>query len=104
MSSVSEHLQTSDGLPALTRESVEQTIHDILVSQFDVEPGAISPSAKLTEALDLDSLALIEFRQILEGLYEIELSSDQASRIETIGDLSTIILELAPVVEGEALR
>jgi acyl carrier protein len=100
MSSVSEHQQTSDGLPVLTKESVEQTIHDILVSQFDVEPSAVSSSAKLTKTLDLDSLALIEFRQILEGLYEIELSSDRASRVETIDELSTIILELAPVSEG----
>jgi acyl carrier protein len=102
MSSVSEQPETVGAPPALTRESVEQTIHDILVSQFDVEPGAVSQSAKLTDTLDLDSLALIEFRQILEGLYDIELSSDQTSRIETIGDLSAIIVEMAPAVDGES--
>jgi acyl carrier protein len=88
--------------PILTQEAVEQTIHDVLVSQFDVEPGAVSPSAKLTDALDLDSLALIEFRQIIEGLYEIELNSQQAKRVETIGALSATILELAPATDGES--
>jgi acyl carrier protein len=88
--------------PVLTREAVEQTIHDILVSQFDVEPGAVSSTAKLTDTLALDSLALIEFRQILEGLYDIELTSDRAARIETIGDLSAIIMELAPATDGKS--
>lgn len=104
MSAVSEHAGMSATPPALTKEAIEQTIHDILVSQFDVEPGAVSSSAKLTETLDLDSLALIEFRQILEGLYDVELGSDRVSRVETIGDLSATILELAPATGAEGPR
>jgi acyl carrier protein len=104
MSSVSEQPQTTAGAPALTRESVEQTIRETLISQFEVDPSAISPSAKLTKTLDLDSLALIEFRQILEGLYGIELGSDRSSKIETVGDLSAVIMRLAPAASGESVQ
>jgi acyl carrier protein len=104
MSAVSEHAGIPATPPALNVEAIEQTIHDILVSQFEVDPGAISSAAKLTETLDLDSLALIEFRQILEGLYGIELGSEHVSRVETIGDLSAAILELAPAAAGEGER
>lgn len=104
MSTVSEHAGMAATPPVLTKEAIEQTIHDILVSQFDVEPGAISPAAKLTKTLDLDSLALIEFRQIIEGHYDIELTSEHASRIETIDDLSRIVMELAAPAAGESSR
>jgi acyl carrier protein len=96
MSSVSEPAQADPATPALTRESVRQTIHDTLVSQFEVDPGTITPEAKLSETLDLDSLALIEFRQILEGIYNVQLGSDRSAKVQTVGDLSELILAHAP--------
>lgn len=54
--------------------------------ELGVDPGLITKRARLREDLEMDSLDLVELIMMIEDRYSIEISDEDAQRIETVGD------------------
>lgn len=69
---------------AATKESVQCTISDALET-VGADSGQIRLDARL-EALDVDSLDLVEIAQVVEDEYGVDIRGEDARRFETVGD------------------
>jgi acyl carrier protein len=82
---------TSDSAapPATTLD----TLRDILVANFPVQPDAVTRDARL-DALDIDSLSVVEVLFEVEDRFGITIPSDSGSQrntLKTIGDLTDFV-------------
>ncbi|MFI1184279.1 acyl carrier protein [Streptomyces sp. NPDC020799] len=60
------------------------------LAQFGVEAGEVDPAATLGE-LGLDSLAQVEFADVLQERFQVAVSDDDMSGETTLGDLLTLL-------------
>jgi acyl carrier protein len=67
-----------------TKESIEKTIADALVN-VGADPDEIAPDATF-EALDVDSLDLVEVAQVIDEEYGVEIRGEDAQKFETVRD------------------
>lgn len=67
-----------------TKESVERTIFGALET-VGADPDEIKPEATF-EALDVDSLDLVEVAQVVEEEHGIEIRGEDAQKFETVAD------------------
>lgn len=80
-------------MPIATKQDVEQRVHDALV-EFGADADSIAPDARF-EALDVDSLDLVELAQIAEDDYGVAITTEDLKRIETVGQAVDLIAERA---------
>jgi acyl carrier protein len=76
----------------VTPEAVEKVIFDG-VEEIGAE-GEISREAAF-EALDLDSLDLVELAQIVEDEFGVELDGDAVKDVKTVGDVIDLVVARA---------
>lgn len=80
----------------MERQEVFELVRDHLAEELEVDPGRIQEGTRFKDDLDADSLDLYELVMELEDHYGISVSEEQASRIETVGDAVSFVLEHAP--------
>ena len=73
-----------------TTESVEQVIFDGL-AEVGAERDQISRDATF-EALDVDSLDLVEIAQIVEDEFGVELEGDDVKDLRTVGEVIDLVV------------
>jgi acyl carrier protein len=73
-----------------TNERVEKVIFDGLV-EVGAERDAIKRDATL-EALDVDSLDLVEVAQIVEDEFGVNLEGDAVQNVRTVGDVVDLVV------------
>jgi acyl carrier protein len=78
----------------VTNEQIEERVRTALV-EFGVEPGRISRDAEL-EALDVDSLDLVELAQIIEDEYGVRLQGDDMVEVKTVGQAIDLVTSRLP--------
>jgi acyl carrier protein len=66
----------------VTREEIEQRVFKAL-EEFGAEPDQINPDAEF-EAMDVDSLDLVELAQIVEDEYGVQLKGEDMEGIKTV--------------------
>jgi acyl carrier protein len=66
--------------------SVEQRVKQIIVEQLGVNESEVTPEAKFVDDLGADSLDLVELVMALEEEYNMEISDEEAEKIQTVGD------------------
>jgi acyl carrier protein len=74
-----------------TPQDVESTVIENLVT-FGADRDAVSRDATL-EAIDVDSLDLVELTQVIEETYAIDLEGADFKQIRTVGDIVDLVLE-----------
>lgn len=57
----------------------------IVVDQLGVEPELVMPEASFVEDLNADSLDLVELIMAFEEEYSMEISDEDAAKIQTVG-------------------
>ena len=72
---------------------VEEKVRDIIVEQLGVAPGEVVPEASLIDDLGADSLDIVELVMAIEEEFDLEISDDDAERMQTIGDAITYVDE-----------
>jgi acyl carrier protein len=77
-----------------TTQSVETVIVDGLV-EIGAERESISREATF-EALDVDSLDIVELAQIIEDEFGVELDGDAVKDVRTVGDVVDLVVARAP--------
>ena len=71
-------------------QQVEKVIFDGL-EEVGAEPDAISREAEF-EALDVDSLDLVELAQIVEDEFGVRLEGDDLKGLTTVGDVIDLVV------------
>lgn len=67
--------------------STEQEVIDIIVEQLGVDRDDVTPSSKLVEDLNADSLDLTELNMTFEERLGREIPPDEAEKFKTVGDI-----------------
>jgi acyl carrier protein len=66
--------------------SVEEKVKNIIVDKLSVEPDEVVPEASFVDDLGADSLDLVELIMAMEEAFDIEISDDQAEKLQTVKD------------------
>ncbi len=77
----------------VTREQIEQRVLEAL-EEFGAEPSQIEPDAEF-EALDVDSLDLVELAQIVEEEWGVEITAKDMEGLKTVGQALDLVAERA---------
>ena len=61
-------------------------VKDIIVDQLDVDADKITMEASFKEDLEADSLDVVELVMEFEDAFDMEISDEDAEKIQTVGD------------------
>jgi acyl carrier protein len=73
-----------------TREEIEQRVFKAL-EEFGAEPDQINADAEF-EAMDVDSLDLVELAQIVEDEYGVQLKGEDMEGIQTVRQAVDLVM------------
>lgn len=79
---------------SLTAEGVIAELDRILVEQFELDPAAITPEARLREDLDLDSLDAADMLVLIEKKFGIRMDDTVVRTFRTVGDVYAYVRTL----------
>lgn len=65
---------------------IEGQVKKVISEQLGIEIGEIRTEAKFVDDLGADSLDLVEMIMSLEDIFEIEISDEEAEKIQTVKD------------------
>jgi acyl carrier protein len=74
----------------VTREEIEQRVFTAL-EEFGAEPDKINADAEF-EAMDVDSLDLVELAQIVEDEYGVQLKGEDMEGIKTVRQAVDLVM------------
>ncbi|WLV25730.1 acyl carrier protein [Aciduricibacillus chroicocephali] len=61
-------------------------VKDIIVDQLDVDADKVTMEASFKEDLEADSLDVVELVMEFEDAFDMEISDEDAEKIQTVGD------------------
>jgi len=73
--------------------SVEEKIKNIIVEKLSVEADEVVMAASFVDDLGADSLDLVELIMAMEEAFDMEISDDQAEKLQTVQDAMNYIKE-----------
>ncbi|MCS1351363.1 acyl carrier protein [Mechercharimyces sp. CAU 1602] len=71
-------------------ETLER-VKRIIVDRLDVDASEVTLEASVKDDLDADSLDITDLMLELEDEFGLEISDEEAEKIETVGDIVTYI-------------
>jgi acyl carrier protein len=77
-----------------TRQEIEQRMFKAL-EEFGAEPDQIGPDAEF-EAMDVDSLDLVELAQIVEDEYGVQLKGEDMEGVTTVRQAVDLVVSKLP--------
>lgn len=86
----------------MTQMDVFQTLKDTLVDEFELDPDAITPEARLNEDLDIDSIDAVDMIIKMQELTGCKVSPEDFKQVRTVGDVEQVIQNLLSEKEAAA--
>jgi acyl carrier protein len=80
----------------MTRDEVLTLIRSHLADELELDPARITEDTHFKQDLDADSLDLYTLVQELEDVYGVQMSDEQAARIQTVRQAVDFVLEHLP--------
>ena len=77
----------------MAEKSIEEKVKDIIVEQLGVNPEQVTPQASFIEDLGADSLDIVELVMAFEEEFGVEVSDEDAEKLQTVGDVIKYIEE-----------
>jgi acyl carrier protein len=77
-----------------TRQEIEQRVFKAL-EEFGAEPDQINPDAEF-EAMDVDSLDLVELAQIVEEEYGVQLKGEDMEGVKNVSQAVDLVTSKLP--------
>lgn len=75
----------------MAEDDVLERVKKIVVDRLGVNEADVKPEASFKEDLDADSLDIVELVMELEDEFNLEISDEDAEKIQTVGDVITYI-------------
>lgn len=75
--------------------SIEERVKQIVAEQLGVDDAQVTPEASFMDDLGADSLDTVELVMALEEEFDIEISDEDAEKIQTVQDAINYINENA---------
>jgi acyl carrier protein len=72
---------------------MEEKVRKIIAEKLSVELDEVIPDASFVDDLGADSLDLVELIMAMEESFDIEISDDEAEKLQTVQDAITYIKE-----------
>jgi acyl carrier protein len=89
----------------MTEAEVIKIINESMVEEFELDPEAMVPEARLVNDLEMDSLDFIDLVIVLQNAFDVKLRDDPNVReIRTLGDLHILIVNKKKQLEAEDLK
>ncbi|MBE3577366.1 MAG: acyl carrier protein [Limnochordales bacterium] len=66
---------------------IEARVKKIVAEQLQVEPERVTPEASFVDDLGADSLDIVELVMAFEEEFGMEISDEEAEKIQTVGDV-----------------
>jgi acyl carrier protein len=74
-------------------KTVERRVIEIIVEQLGVGEDEVTPEASFIDDLGADSLDLVELIMAMEEEFGLEISDEEAEKIQTVQDVISYINE-----------
>ncbi|MCU0331480.1 MAG: acyl carrier protein [Candidatus Kapabacteria bacterium] len=71
--------------------TVAQKVTEIIVTKLGVEESEVTPAASFTNDLGADSLDTVELIMEFERAFNMQISDDDAAKIQSVGDAISYI-------------
>ncbi len=71
--------------------SIEEKVKQIVAEQLGVDEGQVTENASFMDDLGADSLDTVELVMALEEEFDIEISDEDAEKIQTVNDAITYV-------------
>ena len=78
----------------VTREEIFAHVKQLLVGQFELDQEAVTPSARLYDDLDIDSIDAVDLMVELKGFTGKKLNPEIFKNIRTVDDVVSAIFDL----------
>ncbi|WP_100487654.1 acyl carrier protein [Sporolactobacillus pectinivorans] len=75
----------------MAEADVLERVKKIVVDRLGVDEADVKPEASFKDDLDADSLDIVELVMELEDEFNLEISDEDAEKIQTVGDVITYI-------------
>ena len=67
-------------------DDIQQKVTDLIVDQLGVDADSINADAHFIDDLGADSLDTVELVMAFEEEFDMEISDEDAEKLETVGD------------------
>ena len=80
-----------------SKEEIYQLLSKLLQDMFEIEAKDISPSARLYEDLDIDSIDAVDLIVELRGITGKQIDPDEFKAVRTVDDVVNAIANIVEV-------
>ncbi len=77
-----------------THDEIFERIRSTLVQLFDLEPGEITPEARLFDDLEIDSIDVVDLMDHVRRYTGRKVTAEDFRSVRTVGDLTAVIERL----------
>ena len=87
----------------MTNDEIIKTINEALIKEFELEEDKMAPDATLFDALELDSLDMVDMVIVLENAFKFKITEEEEIRgIRTLGDIHNFVIKKSDQIRKES--
>lgn len=75
----------------MTKTEILERVRSTMAEMFELDPGAITPEARLIEDLDLDSIDAIDMAVKMQEITGKRVEEAELRKLRTIGDIVNLL-------------
>ncbi len=77
----------------MQRNEIEIKVNDFLIDEFEIDPNAIEPEAKLVDDLGIESLDFVDIVVVIESEFGFKVKREEMADVRTLSDMYNYIEE-----------
>lgn len=79
----------------MTRDEIFHEVARSMVDLFELEPSAVTPTARLAEDLDLDSIDAVDMAVKIQEMTGRRVDDASLRKVRTVGDVVDLVVQLS---------